>query len=105
MSKVEPGFQVEHVTDKEVDQLADLFSHTSDPTRLRILMYLLGGEQCVCSICEQLDVSVSAVSHQLRRLRTGSLVYRRKQGRHVYYGLADDHVRILISVGLEHIRE
>ncbi len=102
---MEPGVLVDHVTDNEVDQLADLFSHASDPTRLRILLYLLEGEQCVCTICEQLDVSVSAVSHQLRRLRTGGLVYRRKQGRHVYYGLADDHVRILISVGLEHVRE
>lgn len=94
-----------HVKDNEVEQLADLFSQISDPTRLRILLYLLSGEQCVCGISEWLDMSVSAVSHQLRRLRTGGLVYRRKQGRHVYYSLADDHVRILISVGLEHIRE
>jgi len=90
---------------EEVELLADLFSQTSDPTRLRILLFLLDGEQCVCSISELLDISVSAVSHQLRRLRTGGLVARRKQGRHVYYRLADDHVRILISVGLEHIRE
>ncbi|MCK5036350.1 MAG: winged helix-turn-helix transcriptional regulator [Candidatus Sabulitectum sp.] len=94
-----------HVTVDEVEQLADLFSQTADPTRLRVLLFLLEGEQCVCSISEQLDVSVSAVSHQLRRLRTGGLISRRKQGRHVYYALADDHVRTLISVGLEHIRE
>lgn len=94
-----------HVTVNEVEQLADLFSQPADPTRLRVLLFLLGGEQCVCSISEQLDVSVSAVSHQLRRLRTGGLISRRKQGRHVYYTLADDHVRTLISVGLEHIRE
>jgi DNA-binding transcriptional ArsR family regulator len=93
------------VTPEEVELLADLFSQTSDPTRLRMLLFLLDGEQCVCSISELLDISVSAVSHQLRRLRTGGLVARRKQGRHVYYRLADDHVRILISVGLEHIRE
>ena len=103
--KVEPTVPVEHVTDNEVDQLADLFSNTSDPTRLRVLLFLLDGEQCVHTISQQLDVSVSAVSHQLRRLRTGGLVKRRKQGRHVYYSLADDHVRILISVGLEHVRE
>ena len=94
-----------HVTLDEVDQLADLFSLTSDPTRLRVLLYLLAGEQCVCSISEQLDVSVSAVSHQLRRLRTGGMISKRKQGRHVYYSLADDHVRTLITMGLEHIRE
>ncbi len=93
------------VTAHEVEQLADLFSNTSDPTRLKVLLYLLEGEQCVCSISEKLEVSVSAVSHQLRRLRTGGLISRRKQGRHVYYSLADDHVKILISVGLEHVRE
>ncbi len=94
-----------HVTTDEVEMLADLFSHTSDPTRLKVLLHLLEGEQCVCAISDKLDVSVSAVSHQLRRLRTGGLISRRKQGRHVYYSLADDHVRTLISVGLEHIRE
>ncbi len=94
-----------HATVDEVEKLAELFSQTADPTRLKVLLFLLGGEQCVCAISEQLDVSVSAVSHQLRRLRTGGLICRRKQGRHVYYTLADDHVRILISVGLEHIRE
>ncbi|MCK5131601.1 MAG: winged helix-turn-helix transcriptional regulator [Candidatus Sabulitectum sp.] len=94
-----------HVKVDEVEQLADLFSQISDPTRLKVLLHLLGGEQCVCTIAEQLDVSVSAVSHQLRRLRTGGLISRRKQGRHVYYRLADDHVGTLISVGFEHIRE
>ncbi|MCP4646396.1 MAG: winged helix-turn-helix transcriptional regulator [bacterium] len=94
-----------HVAAEEVEQLADLFSNTSDPTRLKVLLYLLNGEQCVCSIAEELNVSVSAVSHQLRRLRTGGLISRRKEGRHVYYSLADDHVKILISVGLDHIRE
>ena len=93
------------VTTEEVENLADLFTNVCDPTRLKILLYLLEGEQCVCSIAETLNASVSAVSHQLRRLRTGGLVSRRKQGRHVHYSLADEHVTILISVGLEHIRE
>ncbi len=93
------------VTTEEVEKLADLFSNVCDPTRLKILLYLLDGEQCVCSIAEELEASVSAVSHQLRRLRTGGLVSRRKQGRHVHYSLADDHVTTLISLGLEHVRE
>ena len=93
------------VTTDEVEKLADLFSNISDATRLRVLLYLLEGEQCVCSIAEALEASVSAVSHQLRRLRTGGLVSRRKQGRHVYYSLADNHITTLIAVGLEHIRE
>ena len=93
------------VTSEEVDKLAELYSTTSDPTRLKVLLFLLEGEQCVCNVAEELEMSVSAVSHQLRRLRTSGLISRRKEGRHVYYSLADDHVRILISVGLEHIRE
>jgi len=96
---------VEAVKETEIESLADLFRHASDPTRLRILIILLEGELCVCSISGKLDVSVSAVSHQLRVLRSGGLVARRKQGRHVYYSLADNHVETLISVGLEHIRE
>ncbi len=89
----------------EIEVLAEFFSHISDPTRLRLLFHLLGGESCVCDMVDELDVSTSAVSHQLRRLRVGNLIKRRKAGRHVYYSLADEHVRILLSVGLEHIRE
>ncbi len=96
---------MEYVNDKELQSLADLFRNASDPTRLRILLILLKGEECVCAIAEQLDVSVSAVSHQLRLLRTAGLVDKRKQGRHVHYRLADSHVETLISVGLEHVRE
>ncbi len=94
-----------NVNDDEIQRVADLFGNASDPTRLRILLMLFQGELCVCSISDNLDVSVSAVSHQLKILRTGGLVARRKQGRHVYYSLADSHVETLISVGLEHVRE
>jgi ArsR family transcriptional regulator len=96
---------MEHVTEDELQSLADLFTHASDPTRLKILLLLLKQELCVCDIAESLDVSLSAVSHQLRVLRAGGLVSRRKQGRHVYYSLVDEHVEILVSVGLEHVRE
>lgn len=94
-----------HVADDEVQELADLFAHASDPTRIRILLMLLGGELCVCSIAEGLEVTVSAVSHQLRVLRSGGLVSRRKDGRHVHYRLSDSHIEELISIGLEHVRE
>ena len=96
---------MEPVSEAEIQSLADLFNHSSDPTRLKILLMLLDQELCVCTIAENLDVSVSAVSHQLRVLRSGDLVARRKQGRHVYYSLADSHVETLIAVGLEHVRE
>ena len=77
----------------------------ADPTRLVLLMSLFIGEKCVCELAEQTDVSVSAVSHQLRSLRVARLVRSRRNGRHVFYRLDDDHVRDLVSKGLEHIRE
>ena len=89
----------------ETVALAELFHQMADPTRLSLLQLLLDSEACVCDLSELVDVSVSAVSHQLRSLRTAGLVRGRREGRHVYYSLADDHVRILVSTGLEHIRE
>lgn len=77
----------------------------ADPTRLVLLMSLFKGEKCVCSLAEQTDVSVSAVSHQLRSLRMARLVRSRRNGRHIFYSLDDDHIRELVSKGLEHIRE
>ncbi|PIE52456.1 transcriptional regulator [Candidatus Fermentibacteria bacterium] len=90
---------------EETEQLAQLFRLASDPTRLGVLLILRNRELCVCSIAEELGVSVSAVSHQLRLLRAGNLVSRRRDGRHIYYTLADNHVETLVDVGLEHIRE
>lgn len=77
----------------------------ADPTRLVLLMSLFKGEKCVCALAEQTNVSVSAVSHQLRSLRTARLVRSRRNGRHIFYSLDDEHIRELVSKGLEHIRE
>ena len=88
-----------------VGVLAELFHQMADPTRLLLLMSMFSGEKCVCELAEQTDVSVSAVSHQLRSLRTARLVRSRKKGRHVFYMLDDDHVKDLVSKGLEHVRE
>lgn len=90
---------------REVEVLAELFHQMADPTRLLLLMSVFSGEKCVCELAEKTDVSVSAVSHQLRSLRTARLVRSRKKGRHVFYTLDDDHVRDLVSKGLEHVRE
>jgi len=98
-----PAFSSEE--EQEVLGLASLFSQASDPTRLRLLMMLISGERCVCELSGRAGVSVSAVSHSLRLLRAEGLVVPRRQGRHIYYRLADDHVRILLSIGLEHVRE
>ncbi|MFO8098555.1 MAG: metalloregulator ArsR/SmtB family transcription factor [Salinibacter sp.] len=74
----------------------------SDSTRLRILCLLRDREVCVHEIVEMLDVSQSAVSHQLRVLRDARLVSHRRDGRHVYYQLADDHVRTMLENALSH---
>lgn len=89
----------------EIQKLADLYSLAGDPTRLRLLTALFEGEKCVCSLSGEAGTSMSATSHQLRLLKAGGLVRPRRDGRHIYYSLADEHVLILLSIGLEHIRE
>lgn len=84
-------------------RLADLFSALSDPTRLRIISVLLEREMNVGDIAEQLSMTESAVSHQLRGLRQMRLVRSRKDGRQVFYALDDDHVAKLYRMGLEHV--
>ena len=83
--------------------LADLFSALSDPTRLRIISVLLDAEMNVGDIAAQLEMTESAVSHQLRGLRHMRLVRSRKNGRQVFYSLDDDHVAKLYRMGLDHV--
>ena len=83
--------------------LADLFSALSDPSRLRIISVLLDGEMNVGDIAAQLEMTESAVSHQLRGLRQMRLVSSRKNGRQVFYSLDDDHVAKLYRMGLDHV--
>ena len=86
-----------------IEGLAELFKTLGEPTRLRILDVLAGGERCVHEITEALTLEQSAVSHQLRILRDRGLVRGRREGRHVYYTLHDDHVREVITVAAEHL--
>jgi len=88
-----------------VHNLAETFKVLGDPTRIRILHALKEKELCVCDLSELLDMSPSAVSHQLRVLRNNKLVKYRKEGRSVYYSLDDDHVICLFRQGLSHILE
>jgi ArsR family transcriptional regulator len=83
--------------------LAELFGALSDPTRLRIISILLEGELNVGDLASQLNMTESAVSHQLRGLRQLRLVSSRKDGRQVYYTLDDDHVARLYGLGLDHV--
>jgi DNA-binding transcriptional ArsR family regulator len=86
------------------NRLSEIFKALSDPTRLRIIALLLQHEVCVHTLEKTLGMTQSAVSHQLRLLRQLHLVRYRKQGRHVYYALDDDHVRGLFQQGLLHIQ-
>jgi len=83
--------------------IANLFSALSDPTRLRIIDLLLDCELSVGSIAEQLGMTESAVSHQLRGLRLQRIVRARKQGRQVFYCLDDEHIAELFRLGLKHM--
>ena len=85
--------------------LAELFKIFGDSTRIRILYALLESEMCVCDIAKLINVSQSAVSHQLRVLKASKLVKFRREGKIVFYSLADDHVLSILSQGMEHIEE
>ncbi len=85
-------------------QVAELFSALSDTSRVQILSALMQGEMNVGDLAEIVGISHSAVSHHMRHLRQMRLVRARKDGRHVYYCLDDDHVRDLLRRGLEHVR-
>jgi len=95
----------EAIPQKEIERLALTYKILGDPTRLRIVMALGNGEMCVCDLAAFIGLSESAVSHQLRRLRDLALVKSRRDGQILYYSLDDDHVAVLLRVGLEHIRE
>lgn len=91
------------VDDWTAIRLAQLFDALSDPSRVRLISALLGGELCVHDLTVVLGMTQSAVSHQLRLLRSLNLVRYRKEGRVVYYSLDDEHVEHLFRMGLDHI--
>ena len=91
--------------EEEVEQSAQLFKALADPSRLKILWALEKEEMCVCDIAALLGLTESAVSHQLRLLRTMRLVSNRRQGPVLYYRLNDHHIGQLIQLALEHIKE
>ncbi len=90
--------------DKLLD-VSELFKVLGDSTRCKILFVLLMAEMCVCDLSQLLGMSVSAISHQLRILRQAQLVRYRREGKTVFYALADEHVRTLLSQGMEHVQE
>lgn len=86
-------------------ELAELYRVLGDYNRIRILHGLMPGELCVGDIAAKLDLSQSAVSHQLRVLKDAKLVKFRREGKIIYYSLDDEHVRDILSIGMEHVEE
>ena len=91
--------------DDTVMDLSDLFKLFGDSTRLRILWVLKDDEMCVDGISTAIGVSQSAVSHQLKSLKSANLVRSRRDGKWIYYTLCDEHIHSLLSIAMEHLRE
>lgn len=101
---------VKKVLDQQPDDeilydLAELFKVFGDSTRIKILYSMFENELCVNDIANLLNLSQSSVSHQLRILKTSKLVKFRREGKSIYYSLDDEHVRSIISMGMEHVEE
>jgi len=118
MSKDVPSCEYIHIHDdlvkkveeampenEELFDLAELFKVFGDTTRIKILYVLFESEMCVCDIARILNMTVSAISHQLRILKQARLVKYRKDGKSVFYSLSDDHIKMILDNGIEHINE
>ena len=86
-------------------ELAGFFKVFGDVTRIKILCVLLQSEMCVCDLAQTLNMTQSAISHQLRMLKQMKLVTNRREGKTVFYSLADGHIKSIVNQGMEHIRE
>ena len=95
---------MDRISEKDtIDAIAELFKGFADPTRVHILCLLMAeGELCVTEIAEKVDLSQSAISHQLRSLKQMHLIRFRREGKNILYSLADDHVTTILRMGLEH---
>lgn len=91
--------------EEELFDLAELFKIFGDSTRIRILYVLFESDMCVCGIAELLGMTQSAISHQLQVLKKAKLVKYRREGKTIFYSLADGHVRTILDQGMEHITE
>lgn len=97
--------KIDFIDDEILYDLADLFKVFSDSTRIRILVSLFDGELCVGDIADRLEMSQTAISHQLRILKQNHLIKYRRDGKSVIYSIADDHVKTIINCATEHVEE
>ena len=91
--------------DELIADLSDMFKIFGDQTRVKILMALESGELCVCDIAAVMDMSQSAISHQLRVLKQSNIVKTRREGKVVYYSISDDHVKEIFDIAMVHVQE
>lgn len=91
--------------EEQLYDLADFFKVFADSTRVKILYVLMCEEMCVCDLAQILGMTQSAISHQLRMLKQMDLVRNRRDGKTIFYSLADDHIRLILNQGMEHINE
>lgn len=96
---------IANIEEVELSDLAELFKVFGDSTRIRILADLFSGEKNVSEICDDLEMNQSAVSHQLKILKVSKLITSRREGKAMIYSLADDHVKTILAMGIEHIEE
>ena len=102
---VEVHEELLEIVNKTMPEETKLFKVFGDSTRIRILFVLFEAEVCVCDLAAVLNMTQSAISHQLKILRQSKLVKSRREGKSIFYSLADDHVRTIIAQGCEHIEE
>ena len=93
------------ISRNDFQNLVEIFKLFADETRLRIICSILNKELCVCDLCELLNLNQSAVSHQLQLLRSSKLVKYKREGKHIYYSLKDEHIEDIIKIALEHVKE
>ena len=99
------GTFIEEPQERELYNLTEFFKMLGNPTRIHILLLLMEQDTCVGDLAEQLGMTQSAVSHQLNLLKSNKLVRRRRDGKMIFYTLVDDHVRLVVKKGMEHILE
>ena len=103
--KIKDILQKQMTTEYQLYDLAELFKVFGDSTRIKILSALLSGERNVGDLAEELNLTQTACSHQLRVLKNNKLVRSRRDGKAIYYSLSDDHVKAIREIGMEHILE
>lgn len=99
------GIEILNKYKKALPDVCDFFKILGDPTRLKIMLLIDNNTMCVNDIAQELDMTKSAVSHQLALLRQARLITNKKEGKEVYYSLADEHIKIVVETALEHVTE